>query len=46
MDDLIIPSADYKSGIANLEAVLKIASEAGLEINWRKSSFLRRRRRS
>lgn len=43
MDDLIIPSVDYKSGASNFETVLKVASEAGLIINWRKSSFLRHR---
>lgn len=43
MDDLIVPSTDYKSGMANLEATLKVASEAGLSINWRKCSFLKRR---
>jgi len=42
MDDLIIPSSDFESGIANLKVVLKTASEAGLVINWRKCSFLKR----
>lgn len=41
MDDLIISSIDYKSGTLNLEIVLKVASEAGLTINWQKSSFLK-----
>jgi len=38
--DLIIPSADRDTGIKNLEIVLKIASEAGLVINWKKCCFL------
>jgi len=42
MGDLIIPSLDYESGIANLKTVLRTASEAGLVINWRKCSFLKR----
>jgi len=42
IDDLIIPSSDYESGIVNLKAVLKTASEAGLIINWQKCSFLKR----
>jgi len=41
LDDLIIPSTDEITGIKNLEAVLKIASEAGLNINWGKCRFLR-----
>lgn len=40
LDDLIIPSADEDTGINNLKLVLKIASEAGLNINWEKCSFL------
>jgi ribonuclease HI len=42
MDDLIIPSSDYESGITNLKVVLRTACEAGLIINWRKCSFLKR----
>jgi len=41
LDDLIIPSTDEITEIKNLEAVLKIASEAGLNINWKKCRFLR-----
>lgn len=41
MDDLIILSVDCESGIANLETVLKVASRAGLIINWRKCTFLK-----
>lgn len=33
LDDLIIPSADYESGIQSLKRVLSVASEAGLQIN-------------
>lgn len=36
LDDLIIPSEDEDTGIKKLERVLKIVSEAGLIINWRK----------
>jgi len=43
MDDLIIPSIDCEIGIKNLQVVLKVASEAGLTINWRKCQFLRQR---
>jgi hypothetical protein len=40
LDDLIIPSANCETGIRNLRAVLRTASEAGLEINWSKCHFL------
>lgn len=43
MDDLIVPSLDRESGIVNLNAVLRVASEAGLIINWRKCHFLKHR---
>lgn len=43
LDDLIIPSTDEDVGIKHLEIVLKIASEAGLDINWKKCQFLRNR---
>lgn len=43
LDDLIIPSIDYESGVRNLEKVLQVASEAGLVINWQKCKFLRKR---
>lgn len=43
LDDLIIPSIDYESGIQNLEIALRVASEAGLVINWQKCSFLKER---
>ncbi|KAH0948691.1 hypothetical protein HN011_004966 [Eciton burchellii] len=40
MDDLIIPSFDYETGIRNLRAILRTVTEAGLEINWLKCQFL------
>jgi len=43
LDDLIIPSVDAIVGMKNLEAVLRIASEAGLNINWGKCRFLQTR---
>lgn len=41
MDDLIIPANNVESGISKLERVFKVASEAGLRINWKKCVFLR-----
>lgn len=41
IDDLIIPSEDYESGLSKLRAVLATASEAGLSINWKKCCFLK-----
>jgi len=43
LDDLIIPSTDEITGIKNLKIVLKIASEAGLDVNWKKCRFLQTR---
>lgn len=43
LDDLIIPSEDEDSGIERLKKVLKIASEAGLVINWKKYCFLQKK---
>jgi len=43
LDDLIIPSIDYETGIRSLSQVLQVASEAGLDINWQKCSFLKKR---
>lgn len=40
MDDLIIPSEDLQSRLNKLKKVLKVASEVGLSINWRKCKFL------
>lgn len=41
LDDVIFPSEDEKTGIEYLAIVLKIASEAGLIINWKKCNFCR-----
>lgn len=43
LDDLIIPSIDENTGVKNLEVVLEIASEAGLDVNWKKCRFLQTR---
>lgn len=43
LDDLIIPSIDENTGVRNLEVVLEIASEAGLDVNWKKCRFLQTR---
>lgn len=43
MDDLIILAKDEVEAIKRLEAVLKTASEYGLEINKKKCHFLKRR---
>lgn len=40
MDDLIIPSEDYESGLKKLKRVLGVASETGLLVNWKKCMFL------
>lgn len=40
MDDIIIPSVDPENGLSRLKCVLRIAGEAGLDINWKKCSFL------
>ncbi|KAH0948669.1 hypothetical protein HN011_002463, partial [Eciton burchellii] len=43
MDDLMIPSINCETEIRKLRAVLRTASEAGLEINWSKCQFLQQR---
>lgn len=43
MDDIIILSASLEEGIERLRRVLNVASEYGLEINFRKSQFLKKR---
>lgn len=43
MDDLIIPSLNYEDGVENLKMVLRVAEEFGLNINWKKCSFLQTR---
>ncbi|KAL0881567.1 hypothetical protein ABMA27_001398 [Loxostege sticticalis] len=40
IDDLIILSKDKSEGISRLQEVLKVASEYGLEINWKKCQIL------
>jgi hypothetical protein len=41
MDDIIIVSSSLEEGIERLERVLNLASEYGLEINFKKSQFLK-----
>ncbi|GBN95717.1 Retrovirus-related Pol polyprotein from transposon 297 [Araneus ventricosus] len=43
LDDIIILSSSFEEGIERLESVLSIASEYGLEINFNKSHFLKKR---
>lgn len=43
MDDLIISSIDCETGVEGLRTTLKVASKAGLVINWRKCQFLQER---
>ncbi|GFT68544.1 retrovirus-related Pol polyprotein from transposon 17.6 [Trichonephila clavipes] len=43
MDDLIIPSADEEEGLRNLRTVLEVASKYGLEIQFKKCQFLKRK---
>jgi len=43
MDDLIVLSENEDDGFKNLELVLEVASRAGLDINWKKCHFLRKR---
>lgn len=40
IDDLLIMSKDYDEGLMKLREVLKVASEYGLEINWKKCELL------
>lgn len=40
MDDVVIPSRNYREGIELLKRVVESASQYGLEINWRKCQFL------
>jgi len=41
MDDLIIPSIDFEEGIHKLARTLQVASEYGLNINWKKCQILK-----
>ena len=43
MDDIIILSANEEEGIERLKQVLDLASQYGLDINFRKSQFLKRK---
>ena len=43
MDDLIVPSNDYESGLEKLKRVFIVASENGLIVNWKKCAFLENR---
>ncbi|GBM10825.1 Retrovirus-related Pol polyprotein from transposon 297 [Araneus ventricosus] len=43
LDDIIILSSSFEEGIEIVERVLSIASEYGLEINFNKSHFLKKR---
>lgn len=43
MDDVIIPSVDEATGLQMLREVLRVAEEAGLDINWTKCRFLVRK---
>lgn len=43
LDDLIIPSKTEEEGINKLEKVLERAEEFGLEFNWKKCHFLKKK---
>ena len=43
MDDLIILAKDYDEAITNVKEVIKVAEEFGLDINWKKSEFLKQK---
>lgn len=43
MDDIIIPSQTEEDGLEKLKRVLKVASEYGLNIKWKKCDMLRRK---
>lgn len=40
MDDIVIPAKNEREAIDKLKIVFKRASEAGVEINWKKCQFL------
>jgi len=40
MDDLIIPSQNIEQAIDDLKHVIRVTSQAGLHINWRKYQFI------
>lgn len=43
MDNLIVPSENYKDVFIKLQEILDRASQAGLAINWDKCQFLKTR---
>lgn len=43
MDDLIVPSTDFSSGVENPKWALRVASEHGLSVNSSKCHFLQTR---
>lgn len=43
MDDVIIPAIDEEEGLTKLQRVLKVATENGLNIKWKKCSILQRK---
>lgn len=43
MDDLIVPGVDNEDAYQKLVETLRVAEENGLEINWKKSTFLQKR---
>jgi len=43
MDDIIVPSKDEEEGLEKLKRVFKVAEEYGLEINFKKCQFLKRK---
>ncbi|GFS55953.1 hypothetical protein TNCV_2564261 [Trichonephila clavipes] len=43
MDDLIIPSVDEEEGLRKLRTVFEVASKYGLEIQFKKCQFLKRK---
>lgn len=43
LDDIIIPSRTEEEGLEKFQTVLTIARDYGLEINWKKSSMMKRK---
>lgn len=43
MDDIIIPAANENEGLVRLKLFLEVAEKHGIEINWEKCQFLKRR---
>ncbi|KAJ8729020.1 hypothetical protein PYW07_006716 [Mythimna separata] len=40
IDDIIIPAKDEEQGVQRLKEVLSVASEYGLQINWKKANLI------